>query len=405
MTIAPPVAPETALRCSVLSDPAQLDALRPAWLDLLERSSANEAMLTPLWLLPWWRVFGPLDGRRLRLGLFHHGERLVGLAPLLSRRHWYRPGIPFRRLEPLGSGERPADRVWSDYLNVIAERGAEDRVAAALAGALAAGAFGAWDELVLPAMDGEHPLVPLLVQALRRQGYAAESVPGQAAPYIPLPGSWEAYLKALSSSHRYFIKRSLRDFEEWAGGDVQLSAAATPEELDAARQVLVALHTERWQTAGSTGVFGSPRFAAFHEAAQAELLAAGALDLLSLRARGQTVAAVYNLRWNGKISFYQAGRRTDLPDHVRPGVAIHAYAIRKAIEAGLREYDFLGGVSRYKMQFALATRPLVEVRAARRSLVEGARRLASWGAGCARTARAGLRRAAGWLGRRGAKKA
>jgi CelD/BcsL family acetyltransferase involved in cellulose biosynthesis len=405
MTPVTTVVPETALHYSVLSDPAQLEALRPTWLDLLERSAANEVMLTPMWLLPWWRVFGPLDGRQLRVGLFHQGECLVGLAPLLSRRHWYRPGIPFRRLEPLGSGERPADRAWSDYLSVIVQRGAEDRVAAAFAEALAAGAFGAWDELVLPAMGGDNPLVPLLVEALRQQGYAAEAVPGQPAPYIPLPGSWEAYLKAMSSSHRYFIKRSLRDFEEWAGGDVRLSAVTSPGELDEARQTLVALHTERWQAAGSTGVFRSPLFRAFHEAAQAELLAAGALDLQSLRARGQVVAAVYNLRWNGKISFYQAGRRTDLPDNVRPGVAIHAYAIRNAIEAGLREYDFLAGVSRYKMQFALATRPLVEVRAARRSLVEGARRLVGWGAGCARSARDGLRRAAGWVGKHlGAKK-
>jgi CelD/BcsL family acetyltransferase involved in cellulose biosynthesis len=392
------------LCCSVVSDPAQLDALRPAWLDLLQRSSANEAMLTPMWLVPWWRVFGALDGRQLRVGLFHQGECLVGLAPLLIRRHWYRPGIPFRRLEPLGSGERPADRVWSDYLNVIAQRGLEGQVAATFAAALAAGAFGTWDELVLPALDGDNPLVPVLVEALRRQGYTARSVPGQAAPYIPLPTSWEAYLKSLSSSHRYFLKRSLRDFEAWAGGDVQMSAATSPRDLEEARQVLVALHTERWQSAGSTGVFQSPRFRAFHEAAQSEFLAAGALDLLSLRARGQTVAAVYNLRWNGKISFYQAGRRTDLPDNVRPGVAIHAYAIRSAIEAGLREYDFLAGVSRYKMQFALATRPLVEVRAARRTLVEGARRLVGWGVSCGRTARDGLRQVAAWLGKRGSAK-
>src|SRR5262249_11480134 len=122
MTPVTSVVPETVLRCSVLSDPAQLEALRPAWLELLERSAGNEVMLTPMWLLPWWRVFGPLDGRQLRVGLFHQGECLVGLAPLLCRRHWYRPGIPFRRLEPLGCGERPADRVWSDYLNVIARR-------------------------------------------------------------------------------------------------------------------------------------------------------------------------------------------------------------------------------------------------------------------------------------------
>ncbi|HJT77824.1 MAG TPA: GNAT family N-acetyltransferase, partial [Gemmataceae bacterium] len=330
----------------MVSDPARLDALRGDWLSLLERGGANEAMRTPMWLLPWWQVFGGLGGRRLQLGLFHEGDRLVGLVPLVWRRCWHRRAVPFRRLEPLGSGEPAGDGIWSDYLGVIAEAGAEARIAAALAEALTERAFGPWDELVLPRMDGDSPATATLVEALEHKGLLVERASAGAAPYIPLPATWEAYLRALSSSHRYFLKRSLRDFEQWAGGDVQLVCASSPEELDEGRRILVELHTERWQADGSGGLFRSPRYGAFHEAAQREMLRAGALDLLWLRARGQAVAALYNLRWGGKISFYQSGRRTDLPANVRAGVVVHAYAIRRAIEAGLREYDFLGGVSR-----------------------------------------------------------
>ena len=46
---------------------------------------------------------------------------------------------------------------------------------------------------------------------------------------------------------------------------------------------------------------------------------------------------------------------------------------------GRRELDFLGGASRYKGQLATGRRPLVTLRAARPSLVEGARRLAEAG--------------------------
>jgi CelD/BcsL family acetyltransferase involved in cellulose biosynthesis len=388
--------PGATLRCSVVSDPARLEACRPVWLGLLDRGAANEVMLTPMWLLPWWRIFGNLDGRQLRVGQFYEGERLIGLAPLLRRRHWHRRAIPFRRLEPLGSGESAGEQVWSDYLNVLAERGAEEQVAVALANALVAGTFGSWDELVLPRMDGDGPMPALLNQALARRGMWTECVPAGAAPYVPLPGTWDAYLQALSSSHRYFLKRALRDFEQWAGGDVELRSASSPEELEEGHRILVELHTERWEADGGRGVFGSPRFRAFHEAVQREMLQAGALDLLWLRARGQPVAAVYNLRWAGKVSFYQSGRCTDLPANVRPGVALHAYAIRRAIEAGLREYDFLAGVSRYKMQFALATRPLVELRAARRSPAEWARRQVERGAAWARATRDAAGRLGGW---------
>src|SRR4029079_3424381 len=81
-----------------------------------------------------------------------------------------------------------------------------------------------------------------------------------------------------------------------------------------------------------------------------------------------------NFRWNGKLSFYQSGRKLDIPDEVRVGVTMHAYLIRSAIEAGVREYDFLAGASQYKMSLALATRPLVQLRAVRPSLKETARR-------------------------------
>src|SRR5207244_3160007 len=89
------------LTCAVVSDPAKLDGLASAWAELLERSADNRPMLSPTWLLPWWRVYAA--GRKLRIGLFRDGNRLVGLAPLLYRRCWVRRCLPFRRLESLGA--------------------------------------------------------------------------------------------------------------------------------------------------------------------------------------------------------------------------------------------------------------------------------------------------------------
>jgi len=320
-------------------------------------------------------VFGGQGGRRLRVGLFHHGERLVGLAPLLFRRHRYRFALPFRRLELMGSGENERDEICSDYLGVLAETGSERDVCKSLAEALASGRFGPWDELVMPAMDGRRALPGLLSEELRRAGLRADCQEVNACPFIPLPKSWDEYLAHLPSSARYRVRRSLRDFEKWAAGTERIERVERREDLERGAAILRALHEERWRGEGRTGVFASSQFARFHARVMPELWENGALELSWLTVRDEPIAALYNIVQGGTVYFYQSGRRLDLPKGIRPGIVLHSHAIRSAIEAGRREYDFLAGVSRYKMELALATRPLVTLRAARPSFVEGLR---SW---------------------------
>ncbi|WP_187345650.1 GNAT family N-acetyltransferase [Sorangium cellulosum] len=363
------------LRFHLVTEVAELAAMRGAWEDLMGRSDMDEPMLGPDWMLAWWRVFGA-QGRSLRAALFFDGPRLVGLAPLLERRCRHRSGIPFRRLELLASGEDQADEICSCNLGVIAERGAEADVAHALAGALTGAALGAWDELVLPAMRTDGALPVILARALRQHGIDARIEVTDASPYIPLPSSWEAYLRALSASRRYLVRRSMRDLEAWAGGALTLERARTRAELAGAREILLRLHAERWSADGRAGVFASPRFSAFHDEVMPAMLERGALELAWLSARGEPVAALYNLVWNNKVYFYQCGRRVDLPKGLRPGIVVHAYAIRAAIEAGRREYDFLDSPCQYKLALSLSARPLVELRAARPSVNDSARRAA-----------------------------
>ena len=361
---------------TLITDPRRLVELRPAWEGLLARSSNDAIMLHPHWMLPWWDVFGSCGRRTLRSIAFFEGDHLVGFAPLVSRPHLYRPGIPFRRLETLASGEDRADETCSDYLGIIAERDREGELASAFAEALSSGACGGWDEILLPAMSGEGPLPVMLRDALLARGLYVSLKDSAPAAYVPLPRTWDAYLSALKPNKRSQLKKSLRTFEEWADGPPVIARVRFPSELAEGKRILLALHRERWSAEGSEGVFASPRFAAFHDRVMSEMFAAGMLDLGWLSVRGEPIAAFYNLRHAGKIYFYQSGRNLEVPAEVRVGVAMHAYLIRAAIEEGLREYDFLAGTSQYKMSLALATRPIVNLRAARPSAVEMARRTA-----------------------------
>jgi CelD/BcsL family acetyltransferase involved in cellulose biosynthesis len=356
---------------------------RHAWLDLLARSSANEPMLSPQWLETWWQIFG--EGRELRVVLVYEDGRLIGMAPLLARRVWHRRVVPLRRLELLATGEPEAEEIYSEYLNVISEQGQESRVARALVAALRDGELGPWDELVLDMLDTLSPMTRALLHELRRARLLDQVTPHEPCPYIPLPATWEEYLGRMSSSRRYFIKRTLKAFEQWAGKELVLERATTPAELEQGIEILIDLHGERWQREGSQGVFSSARFTRFHRAVMPRLLASENLDLIWVCKGERPLAAAYNIVWDNKVYFYQSGRCTDVPSKVRPGIAIHIYAIQEAIRRGRSKYDFLAGAMRYKQQLALAQTRLIRIRAARSgSLAAGAHDLAERGVDLAR---------------------
>lgn len=346
----------------VLTDPDALTALAPAWERLLAESADDQPVLSPLWLLPWWRIFGG-HGRALRVLALFDGERLVALAPLLRRLVRHLGVIPLRRLEPLGTGEPEADEIFSEYLGFVVERGRAAELVRALVDAIADGALGRFDELVVPRLDGEGAQPELLRDALAARGLRVTVKERTRAPYAALPARFSEYLSRLGSSHRYVLTRSRRDLEAWARGPLELRVARTPAEVEEGAAILRRLHAERWSARGEAGAFGSARFRAFHEAVMPALFERGALRLAWLVAGGEPVAALYSIVWRGKLHFYQGGRRVDLPAKLRPGIVAHALAIEGAIADGLREYDLLGGDVRYKQQLATASRPLVDLRA------------------------------------------
>ena len=343
------------VRARIIDRPHRLRELVPAWWDLLDRAASPQPTQTPLWLLSWWSVFGPTGGRELR-AVAVEGPRgeLLGLVPLLRRWTVRDRVVPVAAVELLGSGEDSADEVCSEYIGPIAARGHEHTVAEVAAEALCSGQLGAWDELRLTAMSGDDITVPLLAEALQRRRAAAAIETTAECPVAALPSTWEEYLAGLGSERRYFVKRTMRDLDAWAGpGGPVLRRASDASELPAALRTLRDLHAARW---GEQDVFRSGRFRRFHELVTPALMRGegGTLDLLWMEVHGAPVAALYNIVYRGHVQFYQGGRVLDAPRGVRPGTGIHVLAIRRAIEMGYRSYDFLGRADVYKRKLAPA---------------------------------------------------
>jgi hypothetical protein len=338
----------------VLDDRAAVERLAPAWWALLARAVSPQPMQTPLWLLTWWDVMADDGTRALKVAVVENAAgEVIGILPLLHRRIVRTVVIPVQTLELLGSGEDEADEIFSEYLGAIVARGEERAVAAKLAEMLHAGDFGHWDELAMPAMSEDDPWVALFADELRARGMTTDLALGLECRFIQLPATWDEYVAGLDGQSRYFVRRTLRDFEAWAkaqGGSV-LKRAGNEAEMAEGWQNLLSGHAERWQGGGA---FNSSRFKRFHETVTRGLFAGsgGTLDLLWLEVGGKTFASVYNIVYDGHVHFYQSGRTLEVPKGVRPGIAIHLYAIRRAIELGYKSYDFLGQPSQYKRQLA-----------------------------------------------------
>lgn len=377
------------LQTTVLERSADLAALESAWRTLL--GPRPELVRTPTWVLSWWRVMGSTGGRALRaIAVRDAGGELVGLWPLLRRVALEKGAVPFRRLEMLGSGEDEADEVCSDYLGPIVAPGREAEVVDAMVEAVVSGAAGAWDDLLLTSMPEADAATDALLEAFRRRGIEPIVTADGACPYARLPASWDEYLAAQDGESRYFLRKTMRDFEAWAAKDGwTLDRVDSELDLEAGLRTLAELHEDRWS---GGGVFRSAKFSAFHRHVMRDLLRGrdGRLDLLVLRVRGEPIAALYNLVVGDKTYFYQSGRRSDLPGKVRAGIVVHCIAIQRAIAEGQREYDFMKGSQSYKKKLGSASHSLVSVRVVRPAVTSRALDAALTGA--TRAARA-LRRA------------
>jgi CelD/BcsL family acetyltransferase involved in cellulose biosynthesis len=333
----------------------------------LEDSADGSFFLSWSWIGAVIACFGPpaalVVARR-------HGE-VVGLG-LLGRRDrcgWDVLRTPSLHLNE--SGRPDCDAVMIEYNGLLARRGDEGAVAVALLRALTGRGGPPWRELHLSGVG------PEAAEHCRGQGLAMRVLKHHVAPYVDLGGTDP--LEALSRNARQQIRRSLRLYEE--RGPLTLDRAADVAEAWAWLDDLACAHTKAWQARGLPGAFANPHFRPFHRWLIADGFSAGAIDLLRVRAGGETIGMLYNFRHRGMAYSYQSGFRYEADERLKPGLVSHVLALRRYHGEGLSTYRLLAGDSRYKNTLATGKDDLLWLVAHRRDLPHGleavARRLVS----------------------------
>ncbi|GJD51226.1 hypothetical protein OPKNFCMD_3978 [Methylobacterium crusticola] len=286
---------------------------------------------SPAWLDAWWTHLGGGDRRDAEVR--DAAGTLVAALPLFV---WHDGAV--RRLVPVGAGH-------SDYCDALIAPGTP---ADGLWDAIL-GCAEHWDELLLPDLRADSPLLGPLPR-----GWRAVDAEAETCPVLTLPAAGSP-LDGLTRTQR----RKVVHDRHRAGrlGRVE-EALASPEEIDPALDALFALHSARWARAGQAGVLGDPRVQAFHRAAAPALASAGLLRISTVRRDGATAAVLYGLadprRWYSYINAV---------DMSEPGQSFGTLAFACLIEAAAAaragEFHFLRGEEPYKYRWGAVPRRTV----------------------------------------------
>ena len=166
-------------------------------------------------------------------------------------------------------------------------------------------------------------------------------------PFARLPDDWDSYLNMLSANTRQKLRRFLRQVE----GDSEFRFThASGETIDRDLRILLQFWETKWGPRKGNRLNTIVR-------SNFEMLKrnfhAGSLFLPLLWKGDAPLGGLAILVDNEKkaLHFYIAGRdeRFNSPP---PGLVLHAYSIRHAIENGFCVYDFLRGNESYKYSFA-----------------------------------------------------
>ncbi|XXF80871.1 GNAT family N-acetyltransferase [Myxococcaceae bacterium GXIMD 01537] len=336
------------LQVSTLRDVSRMAAMRAEWDALLQESNAG-AFNAWEWVYPWCRRVAP-ERQPFVLMARDRSGTLVGLLALgLDERRVL--GRRVRRLAFLGE-----THVGSDYLDVVARRGAEDAVTRAFASVLR-DAEGKWDVLDLTDLREDSPTVAALSEAFADREVMLDA--RYVCPYETLDPreSFDAFLQRTGRRDNYLRRRRWLERQE----GYRIERVEAPGELAGPMTEFFRLHASRWAAdGGSQGIKGSG-VEAFHRDATQYLAERGRLRFYTMKVWGRAVASVYGLVHRGTFIYFQSGYDPSWR-HRSVGLVLVGETFRDALAEGLTEYDFLRGTETYKSDWVTKQRRTVSLR-------------------------------------------
>ena len=250
----------------------------------------------------------------------------------------------------------------ADYATVLADPSDLPAASAAVADYLEHPVGEAWDAVDLRRLRCGDPAGDALAAALGARemadGWTLNVEREDVCPVVILPDTddIEAYLGTLGKKQRHEIRRKVRRAE--AAGPVELIDSTDPL---ADLEIFIDLHQKRW---GADGLFpptpGGDQSRVFIRRWFEESGTDGGLGLTFLTVAGKRIASGIHLETADSLLFYNAGIEPDARE-LSPGIVMTYAYIRRALEHGLRRFDFLRGDEPYKYEWGAEDEPIQRI--------------------------------------------
>jgi CelD/BcsL family acetyltransferase involved in cellulose biosynthesis len=336
---APPI--HAGIRVETVSGFQEFLDLEPVWNEVAEAAGLDHPFLEHVWVRTWWECFGA--GSSLQILVLKSGGQTVAIAPLIlnSIRMW---GIKVRRLGFFYNAHVPR----ADFL--IARR--PEEVYRAIWSHLSRRRD--WDILQfcqLPEGSATLKTIPALASS---EKYPIAIWPSGAAPYLPLPASWDQYFDSLARKHRGNLRNRLKRLNGF--GPVEVETIASGAKLTDALEAGFELEAAAWKAKARTAISCDSDVSRFYSILARRAAERGWMRLHFLQAGPRRIAFDYSLAYKNRIYLLKLGYDPAYAPY-SPCNLLLSKVLQQASERGVSEYDFLGESADWKSKWTAHSRP------------------------------------------------
>lgn len=321
------------LSSEVIDDLDAAQALVPAWDELAVAQGLP--LCAPGWMLAWWRHLAPGNGQ-LRIIAVREAAQLIALAP------WFIDVSERGRADLRFLGAELSDRV-----DVLCRPGREEEVRDELLGAISQ--LRPHPDLVsfeaVPASSNWARLLGGGLNGRVRFARYRNSVRSTPVTYLH-GGDPEDWLIGRSSHFRAQMRKLRRKLEARNGAVRHVSDAAG---VQSALRAMLALHAERWEGRGESGLTKPGVAEMLSEAAIA--LGPDRLRLWMAEVDGEPISVQLLIAAGGELKAWNGGWSQEF-SKLQPPMLTTLAALEDAIARDQSRIDLGAGEHAYKMRFA-----------------------------------------------------